>query len=80
MSQMECRSWQANWTIYTDGGCRYDGRKVYSWVIYADFATPEWQRITVACGAKLVVGDISFTVAEAWGMEAAIGWLRHALC
>ena len=47
-----------NWTCYTDGGSRNEGRSAFSWVIYASVHLDgKWLRYTAAYGVTGLRGN-----------------------
>ena len=79
---------RANWTIYTDGGCRNEGISSYGWVIYADircrpsegaYDTDCWKTLTIAMGYETIHGNHHSDLTEAWGVEHALDIFRNLL-
>ena len=68
----------ANWLVYSDGGCRKQGASAYAWLVYATIEVAgKWHLFQVAFGCQWISEDQSAFLVEAQGLEKALDCLSN---
>ena len=77
---MDILALRPNFLIYSDGGCRYDGRSAIGWVIYATvWDGDSWRHLDVAIQGRVLEGNFQSFVCEAMAIDEATFMLYNII-